>query len=333
MQPSFGKESHVPTFARPMKHVFPAVALVLTALLGLTAFQPEGRETLTREALGRLLFEDNLLSADRSISCASCHLPAFAFGDTSAVSLGVNGQKGTRNTPPITNMAFRSSFFWDGRAATLEEQVLRPIENPVEMALPLSEAIARLRANARYIGYFQTLYGRAPDTTALADALAAFIRTLETGDTPFDRWMQGDKQAMSAEAVRGRTIFMKKGKCFDCHFGPDFTGDEFRNIGLFNGQDLNDIGRFAITKDSADLGRFKVPGLRNVAVSAPYMHHGGFRTLREVIDYYDNPDRFVSNSINRDTLLARPLGLTETEKDDLEAFLHALTDDRFVRRP
>ncbi len=312
--------------------VFVGFGLCLS-LIGLTAFQPERREGLTREALGRLLFEDKLLSADRSISCASCHLPEFAFGDTSAVSVGVGGQKGTRNTPPVTNMAFRAHFFWDGRAATLEEQVLRPIENPIEMALPLSEAVARLRADARYQGYFEALYGRQPDTTALADALAAFIRTLETADTPFDRWMRGDEGAMSAAAVRGRAIFMEKGKCFDCHFGPDFTGDEFRNIGLFNGQDLNDVGRFAVTKDSTDLGRFKVPGLRNVAVTAPYMHHGAFRTLREVIDYYDNPDHFVPNSIGRDTLLARPLGLTEAEKEDLEAFLHALTDDRFVRKP
>ncbi|MCS7036823.1 MAG: cytochrome c peroxidase [Saprospiraceae bacterium] len=316
-----------------MKHAFFVSVILGASLIGLTAFQPERREDLTREELGRLLFEDKELSADRSISCASCHIPAFAFGDTAAVSLGVGGQKGTRNTPAITNMSFRSSFFWDGRAASLEEQVLRPIENPIEMALPLSEAVARLRANARYAGYFQTLYGRAPDTTTLADALAAFIRTLETADTPFDRWMRGDEQAMSAAAVRGRTIFMNKGKCFDCHFGPDFTGDEFRNIGLFNGKDLNDPGRFAVTQDSADLGRFKVPGLRNVAVSAPYMHDGSFRTLREVIDYYDNPDRFVPNSIGRDTLLARPLGLTDAEKDDLEAFLRALTDDRFARKP
>ncbi len=315
-----------------MKKEFYIFLLFCVALASLTAFQPERREEMTRETLGRLLFEDKILSSDQSISCATCHIPEFAFGDTSAVSLGVGGQKGTRNTPPITNMAFRASFFWDGRAATLEEQVLRPIENPVEMALPLSEAVARLRADARYVGYFQVLYGRMPDTVALADALAAFIRTLETADTPFDRWMRGDAQAMSAAAVRGRVIFMEKGKCFDCHFGPDFTGDEFRNIGLFNGQDLNDLGRFVITKDSADLGRFKVPGLRNVAVTAPYMHHGAFKTLREVIDYYDNPDRFVPNSVNRDTLLARPLGLTEAEKNDLEAFLHALTDDRFARK-
>ncbi|MCS6927980.1 MAG: cytochrome-c peroxidase [Saprospiraceae bacterium] len=300
-------------------------------LLCLSSFQLKEHHELTPEELGRLLFEDKRLSADRSISCASCHIPAFAFGDTTAVSVGVGGQKGSRNTPAITNMAARTHFFWDGRATSLEQQVLRPIENPLEMALPLDEAIARLGADAQYLSYFQKIYGRQPDTTALADALAAFVRTLETADTPFDRWMRGDTSAMSEAAIRGHTIFMEKGKCFECHFGPDFTGDEFRNIGLFNGKDLNDPGRFAITRDSADIGRFKVPGLRNVAVSAPYMHHGAFRTLREVIDYYDNPDRFVPNSIGRDSLLSRPLNLTDREKSDLEAFLHALTDDRFKR--
>lgn len=307
------------------------IVLVLAALyIAGTAFQPAEDGPLASEDLGRLLFEDNILSSDRSISCASCHIEAFAFGDTAAVSLGVGDQKGTRNTPPITNMAFRAHFFWDGRAATLEQQVLLPIENPVEMNLPLPIALERLRNSARYQGYFQAIYGKPADSLTLADALASFVRTLETGDTPFDRWMKGNKSAMSVAAVRGRTVFMEKGKCFDCHFGPDFTGDEFRNIGLFDGKELNDTGRFAISKDSTDLGRFKVPGLRNVGVSAPYMHDGSFRTLREVIDYYDNPDLFVTHSINRDTLFARPLGLTELEKTDLEAFLHALTDDRFV---
>jgi len=297
----------------------------------LAAFTPSGDTPLTSEDLGRLLFEDKILSSDQSISCATCHIATFAFGDTSAVSLGVGGQKGTRNTPAITNMSSRASFFWDGRSPALENQVLQPIENPTEMNLLLPVALERLRNSARYQGYFRSIYGGQPDSSSLADALASFVRTLETSNTPFDRWMRDEETAMSASAVRGRQIFMKKGKCFDCHFGPDFTGDEFRNIGLFDGNALNDTGRFAVSKDSSDLGRFKVPGLRNVAVSAPYMHNGSFRTLREVIDYYDHPDKFVTHSINRDTLLAQPLGMTEQEKTDLEAFLRALTDERFVK--
>lgn len=298
-------------------------------LAAATAFQPAEQAPQTGEDLGRLLFEDPILSSDQSISCASCHIPGFAFSDTSAVSLGVGGQKGARNTPAITNMSARSAFFWDGRAGTLEQQVVQPIENPVEMNLPLPLALERLRASARYKGFFQAIYGRQPDTLTLADALASFVRTLETANTPFDRWMQGNDTAMSASAIRGRQVFMTKGKCFDCHFSPDFTGDEFRNIGLFDGKKWKDPGRFAITKDSADLGKFKVPGLRNIAVTGPYMHDGSFRTLREVIDYYDQPDKFITHSLNRDSLLAKPLGLTEQDKQDIEAFLLALTDKSF----
>ena len=131
---------------------------------------------------------------------------------------------------------------------------------------------------------------------------------------------------MSESAVRGRVVFMNKGKCFDCHFTPDFTGDEFRNIGLFNGSTLNDTGRYGVTKIESDKGKFKVPGLRNVALTAPYMHNGQFKTLKEVIDYYDRPDDFKLHSIGRDSLLNKPLDLTPTEKEDLEAFLHALTE-------
>jgi cytochrome c peroxidase len=290
------------------------------------AFRPA---PATSEDLGRLLFSDPILSSDQSVSCASCHRPEFAFSDTVAFSRGVGGQLGHRNTPGITNMSRRSAYFWDGRAATLEMQVLQPIENEVEMNLPLPLALDRLRQSERYRGYFEAIYGTAPDSASLADALASFVRTLETGNSPFDAYAKRNWTAMSESAIRGRRVFMQKGKCFDCHYTPDFTGDEFRNIGLYNASTLTDRGRFEVTKDSLDLGRFKVPGLRNVALTAPYMHNGQFKTLREVIDYYDQPDRFGLHSIGRDSLLARPLDLTEEDKQDLEAFLHALTDKRF----
>jgi cytochrome c peroxidase len=302
------------------------VGLLAAVLASFTAAEPD-----TAEQLGEKLFFDPILSLDSTVSCASCHLPQFAFADTARVSRGIFGRQGRRNAPAVTNMSARSHFFFDGRAATLEQQILFPIQDSLEMGAPLALVEARLRRHAVYNPAFQRLYGRPATAETLGAALAAYVRTLETGDTPFDRYMQDAPRPMSAAAVRGRTLFMNKGRCFDCHFSPDFTGDEFRNIGLFNGHTYLDAGRFAVTRDSADLGKFKVPGLRNVAVTAPYMHDGSFATLEAVIDYYDEPGRFVPDAIGRDTLLSRPLGLTAGEKADLKAFLEALTDDRFKR--
>ena len=287
------------------------------------------KEPFTKEELGELLFFDPILSQNNQISCASCHLPEYAFADTAALSKGVDGKLGTRNTPSAMNQNARSFFFHDGRAETLEEQAAGPIENPVEMNLPLAEAIKRLNLHEQYSSYFKKIYAKRPDRESILDAIASYERTLETSNSPFDRYMHGDTTAISVSAKRGQDIFNVKGKCFDCHFGPDFTGDEFRNIGLYNAQELNDPGRYEITKNKADIGKFKVPGLRNIAVTAPYMHNGSFRTLREVIDYYDTPQHFVKGSINADTLLTKPLNLTEQEKSDLLEFLKSLTDDRF----
>jgi len=286
----------------------------------------------TAAQLGERLFFDPILSADSTVSCASCHIPRFAFSDTARFSRGVGGRLGRRNAPGITNMTSRPYFFYDGRAATLEAQVLMPIRDSLEMRASPEIVVKRLLHSPEYRAAFRKIYQKKADIDLLAAALAAYIRTLETPDSPFDRWMQDKPEPMSEAAVRGRRVFMKKGKCFDCHFSPDFTGDEFRNIGLFTGiGPLSDSGRFAITGDSTDLGKMKVPGLRNVALTAPYMHNGRFQTLEEVIEYYDQPDKFIHNPINRDTLLARPLGLTSEEKTDLKIFLEALTDRRFMR--
>ncbi len=300
---------------------------VLAILLFSFAKQPISKV----EKLGERLFFDPLLSLDSTVSCASCHIPQFAFSDTARVSRGVGGRLGRRNAPGITNMSARPHFFYDGRALTLEQQVLMPIQDTLEMRATPDLVTERLRRHKEYGAAFEQLFGKQADMKSLAVALAAYIRTLETPDTPFDRWMQDKPNPMGEAAVRGREIFMNKGKCFDCHFSPDFTGDEFRNIGLYNGKDLNDTGRFAITRDSADLGKMKVPGLRNVAVTAPFMHNGMFKTLEDVIDYYDNPNAFVHNSIGRDSLLAKPLGLTVQEKSDLKLFLEGLTDEQFAK--
>ncbi|MGC4059160.1 MAG: cytochrome c peroxidase [Chitinophagaceae bacterium] len=263
------------------------------------------------------------------MSCASCHKPEFAFADTAVVSRGVHGRAGTRNAPSAMNVSARESLFWDGRAATLEEQALGPIANPVEMNLPVAEAVKRLKRNPRYRSVFLSTFRRMPDARGLATALASFERTLETSNTPNDRWLNEEPGGLTEQQIRGRDLFREKARCFECHFSPDFTGDEFRSIGLFNGRQYADSGRFGITHDSSDLGKMRVPGLRNVAMTAPYMHDGSFKTLREVIDYYDDPMKVLPDGRNRDSLLREPLHLSEQEKQDLESFLHALTDDRF----
>jgi cytochrome c peroxidase len=291
-----------------------------------------GNEPGNREELGRLLFFDPILSATKTISCASCHKPEYAFADNAAVSTGVNNRKGTRNTPSAMNLKSHETFFWDGRASTLEEQALAPIENPSEMNLPVDIAVGRLQNNKSYAYYFKKIYNSRPTRALLADALAAFEKTLETSDSPFDNWKFYDDSTMvSASVRRGFDVFNGRGKCVHCHFGSDLTRNEFRNIGLFNGRNLNDSGRYVITKSREDIGKFKTPGLRNIALTAPYMHNGMLKTLKEVIEFYDNTNKKVSRPVNKDTLLAKPLGLTGREKADLEAFLVALTDKQFSK--
>ncbi len=308
---------------------FTIIALVLIAITFIQAsFINEAPKD--KEALGKLLFFDNILSKDNTISCASCHKPAYAFADTSAVSIGVDGKKGVRNTPSAMNVALQTIFFWDGRAKDLEQQALMPIENSIEMNLPIDEAIHRLTQNDKYKKYFQEIFNSAPTKENLAIAIAAFERTLETSESPFDNWkFYDDSTAVNDAVKRGFVVFNTKGKCVQCHFGSNFTTNEFRNIGLFNGKDLNDSGRASISHDTNDMGKFKVAALRNVAVTAPYMHNGMFKTLKEVIAFYDDPRKVVTGAIAIDSLLSKPLGLTQQEKDDLEAFLNSLTDKQF----
>ncbi len=284
-------------------------------------------------ALGELLFSDPILSKDNTVSCSSCHKPAYAFADTSAVSLGVAGKRGNRNTPTTMNLSLGKSFFWDGRAKTLEEQALAPIENPSEMNLPIDEAVQRLNRNKIYNEYFKKIFNSEPTKENLALAIAEFERTLETSNSPFDYWkFSNDSAAVSKAAKRGFTIFNGKGTCNKCHFGADFTTHEFRNIGLFNGKNLNDSGRSNISAKTEDIGKFKTPSLRNIAITAPYMHNGMFKTLEQVIEFYNDSKKIVPNAINKDSLLEKPLNLTRQEKSDLKAFLVSLTDKRFQRK-
>ena len=276
--------------------------------------------------LGKLLFFDPILSKDKSISCASCHKPEHGFADDLAFSFGVDSIKTKRNTPTVKNVLARNKYFWDGRATTLEEQALKPIENPDEMNLSLSVALSRLNSDPFYKKAFKKIYRKKAGNLTLASAIASYERTLESTYTAWDRYAEGDKNAISNSALRGREIFMEEANCFECHFGPDFTVDELINIGIYNGKNLNDKGLGAITGKTSDDGKFKVPGLRNIVKTAPYMHNGMFATLRDVIEYYNNPDSFIPNSVNVDVRLRKPLNLTEQQKLDLEAFLIALSD-------
>lgn len=307
--------------------------LVLLALFIQPSFKSSPlKDPGTEKELGELLFFDPILSLDSSISCATCHKPEFAFADTVAISPGVGGVLGRRNAPSVMNMAFRSIIFFDGRAPSLVDQVHFPIEDPMEMNLKMKDLVVRLQNHKQYNKWFYDIYQSPPNETNIAKAIAAFEESLETDDSPFDRYIAGDKTILSESAKRGRKLFISdKTKCFDCHFGPDFTGDEFKNIGLYDEVKYKDKGRFEVTGLKDDLGKFKVPGLRNVAVTGPYMHDGSFKTLKEVIEYYDNPKSMVGHAINMDTLLLKPLGLTSEEKEDLEAFLISLTDYRFLK--
>jgi cytochrome c peroxidase len=227
-------------------------------------------------------------------------------------------------------MKNRPYFFWDGRASSLEEQSLMPIQNEDEMGLPINEAVERLNQSAAYKNLFLKVFKQKPDAKNLAAAFVAYEKTLETVDSKFDDWSNNLKK-LTAQEERGRQLFVgDKAKCFDCHRREDFTTDEFKNIGLYNEKELNDAGLYNITKKETDKGKFKTPpGLRNIAVTAPYMHNGMFKTLEEVVEYYNNPKKFVPNSINIDDALKKPLGLNEREKKDLVAFLKTLTDKKY----
>ncbi|HET6281833.1 MAG TPA: cytochrome c peroxidase [Polyangia bacterium] len=283
--------------------------------------------TEARAQLGKRLFFDTGLSRTGDVACATCHLQERAFAQDTAVSVGVDGRAGTRNAPSLANLAWNDSLFWDGRVRTLEELTGKPIENPVEMDLPLVEAVARLTEVASYAQAFAEAYGGAPSELSLQRALASFVRTLVSAATPYDRFLHGDEQALTAPARRGLALFFNRAGCFRCHPPGALTNDGFFNNG--STVEGGDPGRQAITNRSGDLGKFKVPGLRNVAVTAPYMHDGSLPTLEDVVDQYARGGR---GGPNTDVLIA-PLDLTTDEKTDLISFLRALTDEAFVQDP
>jgi cytochrome c peroxidase len=303
-----------------------ATAFVITDIpLGLDAYMPvpeENPQNAPKIALGRRLFFDTRLSADNSVSCARCHEPARAFADAKRVSTGVFGRTGTRNAPSLINRGYGSAFFWDGRAVTLEEQVLGPIENPVELGARVDDAVAWLRSDDAYSAAFGDVFGRQPTREDLARALASYVRSIRAGDAPVDRFLAGDREALPAEAQEGLRVFRGKGNCTACHLGPTFSDERFHNTGVAWQVDvLKDEGRAAVTRKPEDRGAFKTPTLRHVAETAPYMHDGSVSRLEDVIEFYDrggNPNPHLDPEI-------RPLRLTHSEKSGLIAFLRSLS--------
>ena len=292
--------------------------------LGLDAYYPVPESNPTtpgRIALGKRLFFDTQLSIDSTRSCASCHQPAHAFGDTIAQSRGIRGQTTLRNTPSLLNRAYGRSFFWDGRAASLEETVTQPIRNSRELGLELAALVDRLRQNPAYRSAFQAEYNDGITEVNVARSLASYVRSLRAGDSPFDRYIAGDRTAMSSDAIAGLGIFTGKGHCTACHIGPTLTDERLHNTGVSVGADA---GRQLVSALDSDRGKFKVPSLRNVGLTAPYMHDGSFGTLDAVVDFYD---RGGGENLNLDPDI-KPLHLTTAEKRSLIAFLLTLTSER-----
>lgn len=307
---------------------------------------------LTEEGveLGRLLFWETRLSEDNSMSCGSCHLPEVNFADPAQYSTGVTGAVGTRNAMALINLGWASSFFWDGRSPSLEDQIRDPVPHPSEMNLPWSEAVAKLQADGtdtRYPERFFDAFG----TTEISEdlvvmAIAQFVRTMISADSKFDRWRRGETDLTDSE-YSGYQMFLREGgdpeevpggqfggDCFHCHgeAGLQFTDHLFHNNGLDPSFEA-DPGRASVTGSPLDSGLFRTPTLRNVALSAPYMHDGRFQTLEEVVEHY-NSGGVASSTI--DPFMKYTTGglsLAPSQKADLLAFLHTLTDTVFVQNP
>ncbi|MEM7106004.1 MAG: cytochrome c peroxidase [Bacteroidota bacterium] len=282
--------------------------------------------TEERLTLGKKLFFETALSRDSTISCATCHIPAKAFADNQKISVGIKGRSGFRNVPSLGNIGYHPYFFREGGNPTLEMQMLGPIQDHDEMDLTIYEAIERLKKDPAYAKMSDQAFGREFDAYVLSRSIAAFERSLITGNSPFDRFhFQKDSTALSESQQRGMDLFFSAElACSNCHSGQDFSDYSMQNIGLY--EIYTDEGLTRVTTKTEDIGKFKVPSLRNAGLTAPYMHDGSLPDLKSVIEHYDKG----GNGHQNQSPMIRPLNLTEGEKQDLIAFLEALTDLEFV---
>lgn len=272
--------------------------------------------------LGKQLYFDGRLSKNNALSCAFCHNPVTGFADARQFSIGAFGTAGGRQAPTVLNAAFNPLQFWDGRAGSLEEQAIGPIHNPIEMAETHETVVPKIAKIPRYQKQFRAVFGRDVSLQGIAEAIAAFERTIVSSNSAFDKYSMGDAGAMDEAAIRGLALFKGKARCILCHNGPNFTDNQFHNLGVpQEGVLKEDLGRYNITRLDRDKGAFKTPTLRSISETAPYMHDGVFKTLEEVLDFLDKgggPNPNLSP-------LMKPLGLSQEERADLLAFLKSLS--------
>lgn len=274
--------------------------------------------------LGKQLYFDGRLSKSGAISCAFCHNPGTGFADPRQTSIGIDGGVGGRQSPTVYNSAFNHVQFWDGRARSLEEQAIGPIQNPIEMGETHEHVVSKLSKVKGYQQQFRAVFGTEVSLQGIAEAIASYERTVISTNSGFDKYVAGDEKALDESAVRGMALFKGKARCILCHNGPNFTDNQFHNLGVPQvGPLKEDLGRYYVTKAEKDKASFKTPTLRSIVETAPYMHDGAFKTLEEVVDFLNVGGGANSNL----SPLVKPLNLTPEEKTDLVAFLKALTGE------
>ena len=275
--------------------------------------------------LGKMLFFDKMLSRDSSISCASCHNPKYAFTDQLKKSIGIKGRVSSRNSPTLMNVAYNSSFLRDGVNPSLEAQVIVPIHEKNEFDFHILLVAERMKRNNEYVQLSKKAFGEEPNPKIISNAIATYERTLLSGYSRFDKYYYyGDSNALSNREIRGMKLFYNDLNCTSCHSGFNFSNGEIVNIGLY--EKYNDVGKMRVSLNESDNGKFKVPTLRNLSVTYPYMHDGSMSSLNEVIDHYVSGGKMNSNKDKR----IEPINITENEKRDLIAFLESLTDSSFT---
>jgi len=288
----------------------------------------ENKLTPSRVKLGRLLFYDPILSRDSTVSCGSCHRQKHAFADANRLAVGIEGRVGKRNVPSLVNSGFHPYFFFEGGSPSLEAQALGPIEHEDEHGFNAKLLVDRLRGNPFYEEWSHRAYGREMSLFVIVSSLASFERTLISAESPYDLAMRGDSSLMSPAQWRGKELFFSSmTQCATCHSPPLFTDFSFQNIGLE--EEYLDLGRYRVSLKEEDKGKFKVPSLRNVSLTPPYMHDGRFQHLSEVIDHFVEGGKGHKNQ----STLIRPFELSDQEKQDLIAFLEALSDKSVLSEP